>query len=71
MHKSLFPRIMESSGVPLYIGIHFAILKHCGYMPVFKDSLKSIVRWVDIIFAIDFSDFVSRLSVPGPLVLSN
>ena len=40
-------------------------------MPVFKDSLKRIVRWVDIILAIDFSDFVSRLSVPGPLVLSN
>ena len=40
-------------------------------MPVFKDSLKSIDRWVDIILAIDFSDFVSRLSVPGPLVLSN
>ena len=40
-------------------------------MHVFKDSLKSIVRWADIILAIDFSDFVSRLSVPGPFVLSN
>ena len=40
-------------------------------MPDFKDSLNSAVRCIDITFAIDLSDFISRLSVPGPLLLSN
>ena len=53
------------------IGTHLAFLKMLGYTAFFNDKLKSVHKWGAMIFAIDFTDFTSRLSGPGPLFLSS